>query len=1091
MMRTAIIAIWFMASWAMRIDCLGQETIVPHIIRFSGTLETSEQEPDSSVVGVTFALFKDEEGGVPLWLETQNLRLDKGGHYTVRLGAMHVDGVPLDIFSSAEARWLGIFFDGHWLASRILLASVPYALKSADAEMLAGRPAKDFVLATDLSAYLAPVSLPSTSCPTCSTATPGQTRALSFESLTPVGPSFISDAMSGPPIQVRSSELVSNLNVDLLQGFAASAFAQVKTGNQFGPVQVFNAGISLAGALPTTTASQTSPPLDFKARVYDRSARSFSDQVFRWQAEPMIDGKGGPAARLNLLFGGNGKNPSETGLSFNSDGTLNFAANQNFPATPVPANAVLDILNSSTKLPGVPALPVIYSTAYQWQQNEGGSIRPGPNTITMQKCPAGVVAGEGAFFVYITGTAAPEAVEVTGGTCHGDGKPGTLEFTAVNAHPGGYVISSASSGVQEALIAARFTPTNPTGTSQSGSVVVPPGEYQAYAPIAIRGSNMTVDFSGSIIECYTAASCIFVGDPSNSNEFEDITLVNPRGRPMVPNGTKPFIEVNAQKTRITNIATRVSPRPNSFGTYVQVDNDQAFLLDGLDAGLGGGGVRCDSVFCGAYVTAPGPFATWAAVGWLKNLNLGLQCTGNGVDWQSGNTLKISDSVIEGYAQFGVRAGTRRGGYGGFELDNVYEEVGGCTNPSGQIGEAGVISQGSAVKITGGEGPTGLIPMFANTGATEYHYYIVAKSALFGASNPLLAGTALTNGVGNIAVTWPDITGASGFDLLRVTTVPDMREQAPYGSGPYLVVTNVPRSSACAKSVCSFVDAQAVLQTYTVASPTYFPLLDFWPGNLVLGTNQDSGSVLDGATATMDSATSDIVAVQGAAAPAVTANTCNATGDWTPIWVSGCLSTMAPSTFYAQGALVLAVKPNTDGGQLTNLKGRLNFSTLGTAPGHIITLSDSNFQKTVATANNRPTNDPNDAFIGYDQGDGNPAHIGISFGAPQSISEYVGNVGDGLNWLERLTATGKEFKTDVKINGNLIVTGSCTGCAALSQSTATSQSSVEVGPVANRPSWTDGPAAPTGRCRPGGLYSRTGAELGNTLYVCEQGNWVGK
>ena len=80
--------------------------------------------------------------------------------------------------------------------------------------------------------------------------------------------------MSGPPIQVRSSELVSNLNVDLLQGFAASAFAQRKTGNQFGPVQVFNAGISLAGALPTTTASQTSPPLDFKARVYDRSARA-------------------------------------------------------------------------------------------------------------------------------------------------------------------------------------------------------------------------------------------------------------------------------------------------------------------------------------------------------------------------------------------------------------------------------------------------------------------------------------------------------------------------------------------------------------------------------------------------------------------------------------------------------------------------------------------------------------------------------------------------------------------------------------------------------------------------------------------------
>ena len=79
--------------------------------------------------------------------------------------------------------------------------------------------------------------------------------------------------------------------------------------------------------------------------------------------------------------------------------------------------------------------------------------------------------------------------------------------------------------------------------------------------------------------------------------------------------------------------------------------------------------------------------------------------------------------------------------------------------------------------------------------------------------------------------------------------------------------------------------------------------------------------------------------------------------------------MAPSTFYEQGALLLAVKPNADAGRRTNLKGRLNFSTLGTGPGHIITLSDSDFQKTVATANNRPANDANDAFIGYDHGDG--------------------------------------------------------------------------------------------------------------------------
>src|ERR1700730_1988177 len=194
----------------------------------------------------------------------------------------------------------------------------------------------------------------------------------------------------------------------------------------------------------------------------------------------------------------------------------------------------------------------------------------------------------------------------------------------------------------------------------------------------------------------------------------------------------------------------------------------------LDTSLGGGagnyGVRCDATACNPVIYAPGPFATFPGVGWLKNLNISLQCGGNGIDWQAGNTLRISDSVIQGYAQYGVRAGTKRGGYGGFELINVYQEVGNCKNPPGKIGQAGVIAQGGTVKIEGGEAPTGWIPRFASTGNTDYRYYIVARHAKFGASNPLYAGRALTNGAGNIVVTTADIAGASSFDLLRVTAI---------------------------------------------------------------------------------------------------------------------------------------------------------------------------------------------------------------------------------------------------------------------------------------------------------------------------------
>ncbi len=653
--------------------------------------------------------------------------------------------------------------------------------------------------------------------------------------------------------------------------------------------------------------------------------------------------------------------------------------------------------------------PIKYATEYDWSMSPSEELgEPGSKTVSLAACHPGVKGNEPAYWVLINGS---EAAQVTGGTCAGDGRPGTLRFVSQRAHAGGETLSSASGGLQEALIAARYAPTNPPGTPQSGTVVVPPRELKAFARVSIRSSNLTVDFSGSILECGMDDTCIFVGDPSNANAYQDITLINPRGRPTIAHGQKPFIEVNAQKTRLFNVSTRIPLSGGTFGTYVQVDDDESFLLDGLDTSLGGGGVRCDATVCNPVIYAPGSFHVFPGVGWLKNLNISLQCGGNGIDWQAGNTLRISDSVIQGYAQYGVRAGVRLGGYGGFELTNVYEEVGACPNPAGRIGQAGVIAQGNTVKIQGGEAPTGAIPQFARNGTTDYRYYIVARHSRYGASNPLYAGRALTNGVGSIVVTTPDIGGATSFDLLRVTAIVGQVQQAPYGTGNYAVLTNVARSSACSNGACTFTDTQAAPQSYTVALPTYFPLLNFWPGNLVLSASADGTSVLSGARAWMDSAPSNVVAVQGTTAPALISTNCDSLSGWTPLWLS-CYSAMAPSVFYEQGAFLLAVKPNADGGLRTNLKGRMNFSSLGTGPGHIITLSDSNFQKTIATANNRPFNDANDAFIGYDQGDGNPAHVGISFGAPQSLSSYIGNIGDGRKWLERLTSTLKMFTVPV-------------------------------------------------------------------------------
>src|SRR6266849_6395002 len=118
---------------------------VPRLIKFSGTLLDAQERPMGGPVGVTFALYSQQTGGAALWVETQNVKPDGNGNYTVLLGANSANGVPAELFTSGEARWLGIQVGQQPEHERILLVSVPYALKAGDAETLGGLPASAFV----------------------------------------------------------------------------------------------------------------------------------------------------------------------------------------------------------------------------------------------------------------------------------------------------------------------------------------------------------------------------------------------------------------------------------------------------------------------------------------------------------------------------------------------------------------------------------------------------------------------------------------------------------------------------------------------------------------------------------------------------------------------------------------------------------------------------------------------------------------------------------------------------------------------------------------------------------------------------------
>jgi len=130
--------------WAQQTAEDSAPTPIPRLVKFSGTIAHAQ-----GIVGVTFALYRNQTGGAPLWLETQNVTVDEKGRYVVSLGADHAQGLPLGLFSSGEARWLGVQPEGQNELERILLFSVPYALAAGDAQSLGGKPLSSFVLAGD------------------------------------------------------------------------------------------------------------------------------------------------------------------------------------------------------------------------------------------------------------------------------------------------------------------------------------------------------------------------------------------------------------------------------------------------------------------------------------------------------------------------------------------------------------------------------------------------------------------------------------------------------------------------------------------------------------------------------------------------------------------------------------------------------------------------------------------------------------------------------------------------------------------------------------------------------------------------------
>jgi hypothetical protein len=184
---------------------------VPHFVKFDGTLKQFTGASNGRVIALKLSIYSDSTGGTPLWQEIQNTQLDLQGHYEVMLGATASDGIPADLFTVAEPRWLSVqpLWPGESEQPRVLMVSVPYAFQAANAQTLGGLPASAYAKASTatletgsaaVSATTYSATIPAANSTTGSTA---NTEGGSLASAT-TGSSAASDLTAVPPRHIAA-----------------------------------------------------------------------------------------------------------------------------------------------------------------------------------------------------------------------------------------------------------------------------------------------------------------------------------------------------------------------------------------------------------------------------------------------------------------------------------------------------------------------------------------------------------------------------------------------------------------------------------------------------------------------------------------------------------------------------------------------------------------------------------------------------------------------------------------------------------------------------------------------------------------------
>jgi len=436
---------------------------VPPLIPFSSVASDEGGISLSGVVSITFSLYAGQRGGAPLWMETQNnIPLDATGHYSVQLGITKPNGVPTTLFTTGEARWLGVRIAEQVEQPRVLLLSVPYALKAGDAATIGGLPPSAFVLAAPLSG---------TASATGAEPTAGQGAPRPSGDVTGTG------TINHLPLWDSTSDIISS--VVFQKGSGSTAKIGINTATPATTLDVKGAGtirgtLSLpATGAATATAGKNSQPLNLAASAFNSTSSTAVNQTFQWQSEPASNNTSTPSGTLNLLFGEGATKPSETGLNIASNGQITFATGQTFPGT---GNGTITGVNTTAGsgltgggTSGTLNLGLLTTCAtnqvLQWNGSAWACFSAGTGTVTSVATGLGLKGGP----ITTTGTLTIDTTVVPQlGAVNTFTGNQTVNGT-LNATSSGFGISGTTSGAQYSGVVGSNTATTGAATGVSGA----------------------------------------------------------------------------------------------------------------------------------------------------------------------------------------------------------------------------------------------------------------------------------------------------------------------------------------------------------------------------------------------------------------------------------------------------------------------------------------------------------------------------------------------------------------------------------------------------------------------------------------------